>query len=232
MTGITLQTLHHKHFDHGVILDQTPAPGIPIPNPDSCTVPGLLELLAPLGAEMLVNGIRNRVFVPPLKEVASSAAACDDSQLTHAAKITPEDRHMKWQQWTWTEINRRQRVLRSLWSKALVPVHKSGDDTQEFLWKRLILEEIEVVSHESVPGSQWLTLLPGVPFIPSPTRSGRDKAIYVYTADGRLLRLSRVKVEGDKSNDALIATKKARMLSPNIVRFADAEFSLFYNPLC
>ncbi|KAE8556508.1 hypothetical protein EYB25_001209 [Talaromyces marneffei] len=234
-TGVTLQTLHHKHFDHGIILDQTPAPGIPVPNPESCTVPELLGLLAPKGAEMLLNGIRNCVFVPPLKEVESQFRGYDAKNLTHAAKITPEDRHIKWREWAWTDINRRQRVLSPLWSKALIPAQKpSAEDPKNFQWKRIIFDEIEEVSQDTVPGSQWLSLLPGVAFTPgNPTQNKiHDKALYIYTTDGKLLRLNRLKVEGDRFNDALTAAQKAHMFSPKSFRATDAEFSLFYNPLC
>jgi methionyl-tRNA formyltransferase len=234
-TGITLQTLHHKHFDQGLILDQTPAPGIPIPNPESCTLPELLGLLAPKGAEMLINGIRNRVFVPPLKEVKSQFNGSVARDLTHAAKITPEDRHIKWREWSWTDINRRQRVLSPLWSKAFIPAQKpSAEDPKNSQWKRIIFDKIEEVSQDTVPESQWLSLLPGVPFIPSsPTQTKvHDKAMYVYTADGKLLRLKKLKVEGEKFNDALTAAQKAHMLSPKSFRATDAEFSLFFNPLC
>ncbi|EED23828.1 methionyl-tRNA formyltransferase family protein, putative [Talaromyces stipitatus ATCC 10500] len=233
-TGITLQTLHHKHFDHGIILDQTPAPGIPVPNLEYCTVPELLGFLAPKGAEMLINGIRNRVFVPPLKEVNSQVNKLNSKSPIHAAKVTPEDRHIKWKEWTWTDINRRQRVLSSLWNKALIPAQKpSADDPKNFQWKRVIFDEIEGISQDSVPKSQWLSLLPGVPFIPKPTESNsRDSALYVYTADGKLLRLNKLKVEGGKFNNALIAAQKAHMFSPKSFRATDAEFSLFYNPLC
>lgn len=187
----------------------------------------LLNVLAPKGAEMLVNGIRNRVFVPPLKEIHSRAP----DNLTHAAKITPEDRHIDWQKWTWIEISRRQRVLNPLWGKALVPTQKTGDHAKDFQWKRIIFDEIENISEDSVPGSKWLALLPGVPFIPSHVRKGQ-RALYIYTVDGQLLRLGKLKVEGEKFNDALIAAQKARMFSPNKVRFTDAEFSIFNNPIC
>lgn len=219
-----------------MILDQTPAPGIPVPNQESCTVSELLEVLAPKGAEMLINGIRNRIFVPPLKEVDSAANARENPQdlLVHAAKITPEDRHIKWNEWTWTTISRRQRVLGPLWSKALIPAHSSDNKIAEnMLWKRVIFEDIEEVSPDSLPQSQWLSLLPGVPFAPSTgSTQPRDKALFVYTADGKLLRLQKIKVEGDKTNDATIAAQKAHMFSPKPFRAPDAEFRLFYNPLC
>ncbi|QKX56254.1 uncharacterized protein TRUGW13939_03355 [Talaromyces rugulosus] len=232
-TGITLQTLHHKQFDHGVILDQTPAPGFPIPNPESCTVSDLLALLAPKGAEMLVKGIQNRVFVPPLKDAGWRATA-DRSDNFNATKITPEDRHVNWQNWTWADINRRQRVLGSLWSKALASTKLSkGQDSPSYEEKRIIFEEIKEAP-DHFPESERLALLPGVPFIRgqvSGQSPGEDKALYVYTRDGRLLRLGKMKVEGDKTKDSLNAAFKARMFSPNTVSFENVDFSLFYNPL-
>jgi methionyl-tRNA formyltransferase len=189
-------------------------------------VPELLDFLAPKGADMLVNGIRNRIFVPPLKEVGSQAA---EDGLTHAAKITPEDRHIVWQNWTWAQISRRQRVLNPLWNTALAPARqKTGNNgTPKLKPKRIIFDDLEPVPQDTVPGSEDLKLLPGVPFMPS-----KHKSLFVYTVDGQLLRLGRLKVEGDKFNDALIAAQKARMFSPSPVRFSDVEFSLFHNPLC
>jgi methionyl-tRNA formyltransferase len=182
---------------------------------------------------MLVKGIQNRVFVPPLKDAGWRATA-DSNDILHAAKITPEDRHVNWQNWTWADINCRQRVLGSLWSKALAPAKPSeGQDTTSYEEKRIIFDEIEEAPHH-FPESERLALLPGVPFIRGHVSSqspGDDKALYVYTRDGRLLRLGKMKVEGDKTKDSLISALKARMFSPNTVSFENVDFSLFYNPL-
>jgi methionyl-tRNA formyltransferase len=260
-----------------MILDQTPAPGIPIPNPDSCTVPELLELLAPKGAEMLINGIRNRVFVPPLKEIKPQLYEFDQIPapetpvpnldpctipsisefftskgakmpvnesrdrepvspweevepqsnrprrkiLTHAPKITPEDRHIDWQEfdWKWSEIKRRQRVLGPLWSLAIPAPNEPlslEDPRHPFhhrqTWKRVIFDEIEEVPRDSIPGFHQL-FTSGVPFFFSPTQGkDRDKALYVFSLDRKLLRLKKLKFEGEKFNDARIAAQKARVL--------------------
>lgn len=226
---MTLQTLHHEHFDHGVILDQTPAPGFEIPNPETCTVPELLDLVSPKGAEMLINGIRNRIFLPPLKDAGWRAAEGSDP-LIHAAKIKPEDRHIDWKHWTWKEISRRQRVLGPLWNMALVPT-KSLDGGVEFQKKRVIFTDIEEV--QPVRGSEQLALLPGVPFAegPIPQQPRGGKALYVFARDGKLLRLREVKVEGEQANDGFRAASKAQMLCDRPIRSGDAEFCMFYNPL-
>lgn len=62
--GATLQTLHHKDFDRGDVLLQTPyPPGIPVP--DGCDAPRLHDLLAAEGARLLVEGLRRRLHAPP-----------------------------------------------------------------------------------------------------------------------------------------------------------------------
>lgn len=67
VTGVTLQTLHPAAYDRGVILAQTPAPGIPVP-PDERSGT-LLEKLAAEGAELLVNGLKQELHVPPYERV-------------------------------------------------------------------------------------------------------------------------------------------------------------------
>lgn len=222
-----------------MILDQTPAPGIPIPNPDSCTVPELLELLAPKSAEMLINGIRNRVFVPPLKEVKSQFEGINAKDLTHSPKITPEDRRIKWREWTWAEIKRRQRVLGSLWSIAKPAFARKLSDKElndpfikRPLEKRVIFDEIEEVSEDSVPGSYRMSSYPGTPFtLGSAQRTSHDKALYVYSADHKLLRLEKLKFEGERFNDALIAAQKARMFDVEELHVADSELRMFFKTL-
>lgn len=65
-TGVTLQTLHPKHFDDGEIIAQTPYPGI---KHGAKTVEELRDLLAPIGAQMLVQAIKDRSFVPPIQKL-------------------------------------------------------------------------------------------------------------------------------------------------------------------
>ncbi|KAL2013779.1 hypothetical protein VTN00DRAFT_1304 [Thermoascus crustaceus] len=227
-TGVTLQTLHHEHFDHGVILDQTPAPGFEIPNPDSCTVPELLELVAPKGAEILVNGIRNRIFIPPVKDAGWRAAEGGD--VIHAAKIKPEDRHINWASWTWTDISRRNRVLGPLWSKALV-LNDSPDGNHSFQQKRIIFTKMEEV--ERLRGSDQLALIPGVPFTDAtlPVQPQEGKDLYVFTRDSKLIRIYEMKVEGEQAANGLRAALKARMMSSRTFHSGDSQFTVFHNPL-
>ncbi|KAL2171936.1 hypothetical protein VTG60DRAFT_995 [Thermothelomyces hinnuleus] len=64
-TGITIQTLSPEAFDAGIPLLQTPAPGVPIP--EGCTPKQLHEILAPMGAQLLVQALRAGLHVPPYR---------------------------------------------------------------------------------------------------------------------------------------------------------------------
>lgn len=92
--GVSLQTLHPTKFDHGVVLDQTPYPGIKIPRPDTVTVELLKAMLAELGSVMLVNAIRNKLYVPPYVPVPASL---DKRELTKAPKIVQNTRAVDFQ---------------------------------------------------------------------------------------------------------------------------------------
>ena len=104
-TGVTLQTLHKKHFDHGIILKQR---GFDIPSPESCTVRELLDLVSVMGARLLVDGIRSGVFIDPVPSpLQESDKTSNNNMIIYAPKISSEDRHIDWTSWSWPEINRR-----------------------------------------------------------------------------------------------------------------------------
>jgi hypothetical protein len=120
--GVTLQTLHPEKFDHGAILAQTPQPGFEIPNASKCTYQELLDFITPKAAQMLVQGIRDRLFIPDSDQCVSSqgtnlsSTAKPDHPLRHAPKITADDRQINWNTMTAEEILRRDRVLGRLWN--------------------------------------------------------------------------------------------------------------------
>ncbi|THC92602.1 hypothetical protein EYZ11_007932 [Aspergillus tanneri] len=228
-TGVTLQTLDLKRFDHGVILDQTPSPGFEIPNPDSCTVPQLLDFVAPKGARMLVDGIRKGVFVPPVDEHRWCPSE-GDKPLIHAAKIQTEDRHIDWANWTLAEVNKRKRVLGPLWSKALVAKdHSAG--VPSFQQRRIIFTEMEEV--QPTPDSRAFSLVPGLPFVDgiAPIEPREGKSLYVFTQDGKLVRVDQMKVEGEPNADAVRAAFKARMVGDRTFSSGTSKYTPFYNPL-
>jgi methionyl-tRNA formyltransferase len=100
----------------------------------------LLKIVTPKAAEMLVKGLRNRLFIPPLVDLGQNKRA---QTLTHAPKITPEDRHIDWM--TWGEspeiMMRRHLALQKLWTKTWTLGGQS---------KRLIFEDVELTPYEEI----------------------------------------------------------------------------------
>ncbi|KAL4868807.1 hypothetical protein BDV12DRAFT_196965 [Aspergillus spectabilis] len=229
-TGVTLQTLHLQNFDHGAVLAQTPPPGFEIPNPDSCTVSDLLKVVAPKGADILVEGIRKGLFVPPVED-AGWYFSEGQKDLIHAAKIKPQDRHIDWASWSGADISRRHRVLGPLWSKSLVVGEASGP-IPTFQQRRVILTEFEEV--KPLKGSESFALVPGLPFIDGEhtVKADSGKGVYVFTKDGKLIKVHQMKVEGQQNADALRAALKARMVGSRTFSSYDASFAPFHNPLC
>ncbi|KAL1960198.1 hypothetical protein VTO42DRAFT_8741 [Malbranchea cinnamomea] len=225
-TGITLQTLDTKEFDHGLILDQTPAPGFDIPDPETCDVPRLLSLVSEKGAQMLLDGIRNRVFVPPLKPISSSSTE-GGRALRRATKIRTEDRHPDWSTWTWDRIRRYQRVIGPLWNTALI----RGDSPlpgQATLRKRIIFTKMEGIN-PSVLGISPFIVEPGLPFADARHHTiGNEEALYVFTVDGSLVRIDELKVEGEKAAPAYKAALKAKLIQP---LETGSSICRFYGPL-
>ncbi|KAL4961408.1 methionyl-tRNA formyltransferase [Aspergillus stella-maris] len=228
-TGVTLQTLHLQHFDRGAILAQTPSPGFDIPNPNTCTVPELLGIVSPKGADILVEGIRQGLFVPPVKDAGWYSAK--DEDLIHAVKIKPEARHIDWATWTSADISRRHRVLGPLWSKSLVFDEPSGP-VPTFQQKRVILTEFDEV--QPMKGADAFALVPGLPFIDGEhtVKADSGKGVYVFTKDGKLIKIHQMKVEGQANADALRAALKARMVGSRTFPSHDVPFAPFHNPLC
>ncbi|KAJ0296441.1 hypothetical protein COL5a_009045 [Colletotrichum fioriniae] len=145
-TGITLQTLDHKDFDHGDILAQTPVPGIPIP--ENCSTQQLLDIVTPPAAEMLVDGLRRGLHVPPHMNVGWTnfpegfrEDSCEAPQ--HAPKITNHDRWFAWSEWTADDVVTRQRVLGGVWSSAINQT--TGTE------KRIKLGRVDAVPLEDMP---------------------------------------------------------------------------------
>ena len=177
---------------------------------------------------MLVNGIRNGLFVPPVKD-AGWRASEGQGTLIHAAKIKPEDRHVDWGNWSWADIKRRNRVLGPLWSKALA-ANRSPDGSLSFRPKRVIFTEMEEVNR--LEGCDAFALIPGVPFVDgtSPVEPQQGKGLYVFTRDGKLICIRQMKVEGEQTADGVRAALKGKMLSDRTFWPDTVGYTSFYNP--
>lgn len=129
--GVTLQTLDEKDFDHGIILAQTRQNEL-LPISKTCTYQELLENITPVAANMLVQGIRDKVYVPPYED----RSWYQNAQLRRAPKVTAADREINWKVSSGAHIDRSARALGRLWNKVGV---------DPFTTKRFIFEDVEMV---------------------------------------------------------------------------------------
>ncbi|CAG7560141.1 unnamed protein product [Fusarium equiseti] len=192
--GVSLQTLDDKAFDHGTVLSQTPRPGIPVP--PGCTVKELTDLLAPIGAQMLVQGLRDGLYKPPHQNKGWKGEELNQGQLTHAPKVSKADGHIKWSSWTADDIVRRARVVKSLWTEA---INKKGET------KRLIFSDVEAISPSGFKDNDA-----AVRFVEG-QGSGVFKAIVsdqgdgsyaIATSDDKMIRVKKIKEEGKTERQA------------------------------
>ncbi|KAJ9156414.1 Formyl transferase [Pleurostoma richardsiae] len=149
-TGVTLQTLDPSRFDHGVVLAQTPPPGVEIP--EGATPEALRGELAAAGAEMLVRGLREGVHVPPLVDVGWWKPQ-EGEEMSHAPKIRKEDMEVDWAGVrgppSAEEMDRRARVLGQLWTRIAV----AGGEGEEPKAVRVIFEGVEACRCPDALGS-------------------------------------------------------------------------------
>ena len=223
--GVTVQTLHPKHFDRGRILAQTPPPGWG----HRCrTVPELLKQVAPAGADMLLKCIKRRLYLvdndnpeemQDTKETAAAAAAA-----RAAPKITSNDRFINWETWTAEEIMRRHRVIGPLWSSARF--------TDEEKSERRIIWSTGFDQTSNIP---IVDIPVGQPVIIGTESSAQNT--YVRTCDNRMLAIGEIKIEGGEQAKPLQAAKKAGMADGSTLqdhgRLFKAQISLaLSNPAC
>ncbi|KAG7119483.1 Methionyl-tRNA formyltransferase like protein [Verticillium longisporum] len=210
-TGITLQTLHESKFDHGTILSQTSLPGLPVP--PGTNLQALHDIVTPPAAEMLVQGLRDGVHVPPLKPVGRTPSQRDLAALRHAPKLTKQDRQVRWRAWAADDFATRETVLGPLWSKLQT---RRGR-------KRVLFEGLEAVAplaggDEAVKGraGAFVAFETGadaggsggsvlveeaveVSYLEADDGSG---SVLISAPGGGVVKVARIKIEGDKSKPA------------------------------
>jgi len=83
---------------------------------------------------MLIWGLRDRLFVPPLVEVRPHISNEGSKNLVHARKITPEDRHISFMKMHAMDIYRRHLALGRLWVNIMVNAKRA---------QRMIIEDVK-----------------------------------------------------------------------------------------
>lgn len=112
--GASLQTMHEEKFDHGVVLSQTPAPGLRIMKHP--TLSRTNRKLAMECSELLVQGLRDGLHITPYENAGWKAAELEGKPLQHAPKITKADTEIDWLNWTPVEWTRRLQLNQAVWT--------------------------------------------------------------------------------------------------------------------
>ena len=215
VTGVTLQTLHPSKFDHGIILAQTP----PFRHGTS-NVPELERVLAPKGAELLVQGIKDGVFVNPPGEQDQSKASSEDDALLTAPKISRSDQHIDWNSWPAEKILRRHRVIGPLWNN----LHPGG--VPESNPKRLIWESGFRKLSNCPESIKSLVSDAGLPIAVG--LKSKINSVYIKTCDDQILQAYKLKVGGEPGRDFLSAARRAKMVElPETLAESPCDYKLF-----
>ena len=196
-TGVTVQTLHPTKMDHGIILAQTPSPGLRY---NTNSIAELTSFIAPKGADLLAESIRKGLFVPPLAPVGW----CSDEQsklLTAAPKITKEDRRVQWQSWTADEILQRASVIGPLFNTIVAPPNGEVPE-KRIIWTSGFQKSNLELGHDTVLGK---------PILVSNAEHGTK--VLFPTVDNQLLEAKTAKFEGHADNDIHTTAAKAKLFT-------------------
>ncbi|KAF3047254.1 Methionyl-tRNA formyltransferase [Didymella keratinophila] len=107
-TGVSVQTLHPRRFDEGVVLAQTPKPGIKVSEGE--TREELGEKLGDIGAEMMIDVLKKGAFVEP-----SEGKGWYDGVTDYAPKITKRDSFIDFGNMSVQEVLAVNRALGDMW---------------------------------------------------------------------------------------------------------------------
>lgn len=222
--GVSLQTLDHRQFDHGVILSQTPKPGLRMIKHPTLSRPQ--RKLALECADILVQGLRDGKHVPPHEDAGWKAAELVGQPLRHAPKITKADMEVDWRDWTPEDWSRRLQLQQAVWTMGQVqPSAKSGGkNTAEP--QRIIFHDATQVPAEEVTGHAATMELVSTKMGEAeaegegegegdkPTRlrktvhvDSRKGNLYVLLYGDTWLRLRRATLQGKKENAAAASVK-------------------------
>lgn len=196
-TGVTVQTLHSRHFDRGRILAQTPQPGLE----HGCrNVHALSTELGIQGANMLVNCIKSRLYLYgssdsdslQSSELGENGRVSKLATARHAAKITKKDRLIDWNTMTAAQILRMHEIIGPLWNFI---------GFRRVIWSTGFEKALHVPA-EDLPVGQPVVL-------------GPDQSVYVRTFDDQILKIRGLKIEGGIQLEPLKAATKASLHNPD-----------------
>jgi methionyl-tRNA formyltransferase len=211
---MSLQTLHPSSFDEGIILDQTPWPGIDVP--EDCDYPELLQIMKSLGAQMLLKTIRNRLYLPPFTGVGWAENVADNRrEYKHAPKIETAHRLLDFETMDSSRMMRMSRAFGSTWAYAAVPAQTPVFKSQRIIFQGpfeiLAPSSIGVEEEKSIP-----EVPPGLPYwqqhAVDDAKDSTNHPLLVNTVDGKTLTAAFMQVEGGVRMPAYQAAMRHRLI--------------------
>jgi len=232
-TGVSVQTLHPTKFDGGIVLNQTPYPGMKIPDKDNITSQELTKILGRMGAKLLVDAIRNKLYIPPYEAVPSTL---DESGILRAPKLNTGTWTIDFQTMSKDSILRRLRTAR-------MGVLSSGAKTfgsDEKLTIKLAYVRLPTV--HDIPSDiqdELLSIPTGLPYTFSDgnadLKSSSGPLFVNVTPDqpGRLRQLviPDITVPSKDRGPAARAAFRAKLFRPDPVKIGPYHLWLFAHPL-
>ncbi|KEF53315.1 uncharacterized protein A1O9_10763 [Exophiala aquamarina CBS 119918] len=233
-TGVSVQTLHPTKFDGGIVLAQTPYPGLQIPDKDNISPNDLTKILAPMGSELLIDVIRNKLYVPPYEAVPSTL---DESGIMPAPKFTRMTQAIDFQTMSRDAILRRNRATGR--SNLLVGAKPLGS-VEELTMK--VGKTLRLPTGHDVPSEiqdELLTIPKGLPYALADEEidSGilTNPLIVNVTPDqpGRpsQLVIPDITIPSKRQDKAASAAFHANLFRPDPVKIGPYQLWLFGHPL-
>lgn len=206
-TGISLQTLHASKFDEGVVLDRI---SVPIRDSSTCTFAQLRDQLGPVGAEVLIRGLREKRYL-------SQDRSLDDpnpAQTSYAPKIKKQHTAINPALHNSHQILRMQRALRLLWAHAQ---DVNGEPSRVLTGS--LIGDVSLQRHlilvPEVVRSIAASIPIGVPYGivqggKQPTQAG-NAALFMNTTTG-VVGIETLIVSGGVRGSALVASARAKLV--------------------
>ncbi|KAF1986611.1 Formyltransferase [Aulographum hederae CBS 113979] len=188
-TGVSVQTMHPKVFDRGVVVARRK---VEVPKEGECTVEELRGAVEGVAGEMLVGVLREGSFVGV--GVEGSGGEGGEGVVENAPKITKEDSRVRWKSWGCDELMRRLRVLGQVWED--VEWMATAKETS----KRIMYHELKDVSelYFSQASERAETKEPGNLFLWSPDGAAQNPLLLAFTCDTppRVVQVAQTTVSG------------------------------------
>jgi methionyl-tRNA formyltransferase len=150
---------------------------------------------------MLVQGLRDGLYVPPHQNKGWKGEELDTRQLVHAPKVSKADGHIGWSSWTADDIVRAIRVLGSVWTEAV---------SNKGVTKRLIFQDAEIITPSDVKTDGTTVRFvegQGSDSFSALVLDQGDGSYAIRTSDDKIIRVKKVKVEGKPERWADVALK-------------------------